>query len=253
MGWLYMVSVKRELEVSGKGRKPYRDHAGMVEIERLAQLACAVRLAGGPSAVAAKAGLDPSNTSRFLHSARGLSSASVRRLETALGRPNGQADDNSVVVIRSDSVGDDLALGLAWYLPEGGEVARAAWSGLRKDSFKKLIRGVIGRFVPEVYALRDQQGTRLILILAAGLVLPRDYFDPEAGLGLRWFDANRQNAVLDLGAEPQNWLDGSVTPEQFDSSWPSTEFAKTAKDVIALIEHMGISYEEAIRRIVDNQ
>ena len=225
----------------------------MSEVERFAKLRDAVRLGGGIRAVAAKAEIDPSNMSRFLKSGRGLSLESVRLLEAALGRPGGQARPSSVVVVKSSSVGGELARGLAWYLPEGGEVARAAWSGLRSNNFRKFIKGVIGRFVPEVYAIRDECGTRLILVLATGLVLPESYFSASAGPGLRWFHTDRQHAVLNLGNDPEIWLNGGVTPERFDASWPTTGSVKTADDVIALIKRMDITFEEAVRRIVDNE
>ena len=223
----------------------------MNESNRLAQLGAAVRLAGGVRAAAAKAQLDPTNTSRYLRGAGCLGPDAIRLLESALGRPDGQADQNSVIVLRSASVGHELSRGLSWYLPQGGEVARAAWSGFRSNDFRKLIRGVIGKFTPEVFAIRDSFGARLVLVLAAGLILPKEYFRTSDGPKLRWFNGERQQAVLDFGDDPEYWLAGDVTPDQFDSSWPGTEPATTAGDVIALIRRTNITFEEAMRRIAD--
>lgn len=220
----------------------------MLEVERLAQLGSAVRIAGGVRAVASKAGLDPSNLSKFLRTARGLGSDSVRQLETALGRPGGQVGKDQVVRIHADRTDDNLARALSWYLPEGAVMARASWTGLITENLKKLLSF---RFLPEVYAFKDDFGCRLVLNLPSGLIIPEDFVSTDTSR-LRWFGDDRQHAVLDLDEGTEQWLTGEVTPAIFDMAWPTRDHIKTAEDLLEHVHRLDITWSEAIRRVSYN-
>lgn len=220
----------------------------MLEDERLAQLGSAVRIAGGVRAVASKAGLDPSNLSKFLRTARGLGSDSVRQLETALGRPGGQVGKDQVVRMHADRTDDNLARALSWYLPEGAVMARASWTGLITENLKKLLSF---RFLPEVYAFKDDFGCRLVLNLPTGLIIPEDFVSKDTSK-LRWFGDDRQHAVLDLDDGTEQWLTGEVTPAIFDMAWPTRDHIKTAEDLLEHVHRLDITWSEAIRRVSYN-
>lgn len=233
-----------------RGRITTRYHRsqGLLEVERLAQLGSAVRIAGGVRAVASKAGLDPSNLSKFLRTARGLGSNSVRQLETALGRPGGQVGKDQVVRIHADRTDDNLARALSWYLPEGAVMARASWTGLITENLKKLLSF---RFLPEVYAFKDDFGCRLVLNLPSGLIIPEDFVSTDTSR-LRWFGDDRQHAVLDLDEGTEQWLTGEVTPAIFDMAWPTRDHIKTAEDLLEHVHRLDITWSEAIRRVSYN-
>lgn len=234
----------------GRGRfttRYYRSQT-MLETELLAQLGSAVRIAGGVRAVASKAELDPSNVSKFLRTARGLGSDSVRRLETALGRPGGQVGRDHVVRIHADRMDDNLARALSWYLPEGAVMARASWTGLVTENLKKLLSF---RFLPEIYGFKDELGCRLVLSLPSGLILPEDFATTDTSR-LKWFGDDRQHAVLDLDDGAEQWLRGEVTPAIFDMAWPTRDHIKTAEDLLEHVNRLDITWSEAIRRVSYN-
>ena len=238
----------RALGRRGRNTTSYHGAQGLIEIERLAQLGSAVKLAGGVRAVASRAGLDPSNTSKFLRTARGLSSENVRRLEAVLGKPNCQDLTKPVVNIKVGAVNDDLARALAWYMPDGAWVARASWSGLMSENVRKLVSL---NLTPEIYALKDDQGSRLIVTLAAGLIIPASFFHSESPK-LRWHNDDRQHAVLNTDERLQEWIDGKVSAVAFDDDWPTHDLDITSDDLINHIRRLNITWREAARRVSYN-
>lgn len=210
----------------------------------LIQLDGAVVVRGGVRAAAAAADLDASNLSKFLRYGGGLSEASLHRLEAALGRPGGRVDPAHVLVLRPRKVNHQLGHALSWYLPNGGDVARATWSGFSWERVRKTFKFDLA---PEVYAIRYGSEARLLILPPAGLMLPRGLFEPLCP-GLRWYGGEPERADLSFD-DPLPWTTGNLDVETFDQAWPGQDFDPTLDDVVREIRRLGLSYKEVIRRL----
>ena len=104
----------------------------------------AIHIFGGIRVAAAAADIDPSNLSKYVRHGIGISHDGLRRLERALGRPDGQVDPSRVLVLRPKKLNVHLANALSWYFPDGAEIARASWSGFGWEHVIKVLKVDLG-------------------------------------------------------------------------------------------------------------
>lgn len=205
-------------------------------------LAAAVRTAGGVRAVAIQAGLDPGNLSRYLRNGSGLALARIAALWAALGRPDGQADAARVLTLQAKTV-EELLRALRWHLPNGGQLARMAWTTITRQ---RVVAALGKTSLPEILAATDRNA-RLIALLPVGTTLPTSLLATLCPT-LRWWRDDPDAAVLDP-TDPVPWITGIVDPCTFIEAWPGAGFVPNAEDVIAEIQRLRIGYAEAIRRL----
>jgi len=214
------------------------------EIREHIKLAC--YLFNRPKAVAITAGVDDSNFGKWLRGKPTLSDSNVARILETLGLPDLNPDTSRIHtwLISSPPKGNmsnmDLPQALKLYFPNGAQIAKSPWCN-------KGLERIIGLFKNRpsaTYAITDGKTKAVLRVTFPMLLQKKNIKRP-----IFWRDGTEEKSILNISETQKHWVSGTPSQEQFDEVWNDKSVPSTLEDIISTIRELGISYEEAIRRI----
>lgn len=210
------------------------------------QIRAVCKFFGGIKSVADKAGVDDGNLSRWLRDKPTLSDEKVAAVMYSLGFVNGQPDASNVHIWRIKSVSfKNYASAFKAYFPDGARIAGAPWS---QPGFQSPVRMLMpSKYNDNVFAITDGQ-TRALLRLPGNIIIQEE----NLGSRVKWRNGTRSKSILNVSEENENWVSGVPTVAEFDSVWHDTLQPISSHDVLRAIDEEGISNDEAVRRIRQN-
>lgn len=223
----------------------------MVNMSKRLQIKQACYFFGGQKAVADAAGADNSNFGKWLAGGTTLSDAKVNAILDVMGLPDLKPDISRVHIWFVKSVPDnsmtsfDFMDAVSLYFPSGGGIAKASWV---EPGLKTLKRMVLLRQPKSVYALTDGR-CRAVLRLATPMALQKGQVKPP----LLWRDGKEEASILNISDIQEQWISGTPSLAEFDAVWGDKEAPLSKEDLMAVIRCEGISYQEAVRRILSNR
>ncbi len=188
----------------------------IIDVDR-SSLRAACRLFGGIRAVAAKADVNNGNLGRWLRGEKALSSEGALRVFEAMGLSMGVPDTEIIHEWNFHAQMPSFEKAVGLYFPDGAEVARAPWSKWGKGAiFKQLsLSGLgLGSHPPEIFALSDGRVRAVIRRTAGYPMVPKDF-----GKNFCWMGGTEETAVFDVSKCETHWIEGGITPEEFDDTW----------------------------------
>jgi len=138
----------------------------------------------------------------------------------------------------------DFAGAASLYFPNGGKIAKASWV---EPGLKTLKRMALLRQPKSVYALTDGH-CRVILRLATPMALQKGQVKPP----LSWRDGKEETSILNISDIQEQWISGTPTFAEFDAVWEDRAAPLSREDLMMVIRSEGITYQEAVRRILEN-
>lgn len=223
----------------------------MVDMGIRLQLKEACHFFGGQKAVALAAGADNSNFGKWLAGGTTLSDAKVYVILDVMGLSGLKPDTSRIHVwyVKSPPGGSisnfDFADAASLYFPNGGKIAKAAWV---KPGLETLRRMVLLRQPKSVYALTDGY-CRAVLRLGTPMALQKGQVMPP----FFWRDGKEEASILNISDIQEQWISGTPSLAEFDAVWKDKEAPLSREDLMAVIRNEGITYQEAVRRILENR
>ena len=206
---------------------------------------------GGQKAVADAAGADNSNFGKWLAGGTTLSDAKINVILDVMGLPGLKPNTSNVHVwyVKSSPGGSisnlDFADAASLYFPSGGSVAKAAWV---EPGLKTLKRMALLRQPKSVYALTDGH-CRAVLRLGTPMALQKGQVRPP----FLWRNGEEEVSILNISDIQEQWISGTPSLAEFDAVWVDKEIPLSKEDLMAAICNEGITYQEAVRRILSNR
>ncbi len=206
---------------------------------------------GGQKAVAHAAGVDNSNFGKWLTGGAKLSDVKVDLILDVMGIPGLKPSISKVHVWNVKKLPGSLITSLDFanaaslYFPDGGKIAKAMWVGPGLEPIKRI---VLLRQPKSVYALTDGH-CRAVLRLAAPMALQKGQVKPP----FLWRDGKEEDSILNISDIQEQWLSGTPTLAEFDVTWNDKRRPLTRKDLILAVRQEGITYCEAVGRILENR
>ncbi|PCI39897.1 MAG: hypothetical protein COB46_07910 [Rhodospirillaceae bacterium] len=207
---------------------------------------------GGIRGLSRLTGINAGNISKWFNGQSTLSDEKVSVVLNALGFQDGSIDTDHVhswilnKVINANLQATDLTQALKLYFPKGAKIAKAPWAIAGLKTFKRTIKG--NAPPPAIYAITDGQ-TRVVLHLKANLILHKGNIKSH----LKWRDGSEAKSILNITENHQVWIENLPSIQEFDAVWNNLKTTPTLDDVNTSIQSEGISFEEAIKRIRQNQ
>lgn len=209
-----------------------------------------ILLHGGPSGCARAIGVSHTAVSKWSKGmgpeggpalARALGQGKIGELLNFIGLVDGRPDPNRVHVWypRQSGTIDALSTAYKHFFPNGAEMRVAPWSSPRKERWLKLAKlNTQG----ELHALSDGK-TRVLIRCFFAMVLRKygsTFLREEGGISSEY-------KVIDVTLD-KPWTEGVPTIKEFDKAWG--ELAKlTDFDILQAVEDLGLTPDEAIRRL----
>lgn len=223
----------------------------MIDLEIRLQIKQACHFFGGQKAVADVAGADNSNFGKWLAGGTTLSDAKVTAILDVMGLPGLEPDTSRVHgwYVKSSPGGSianfDFMDTASLYFPNGARIAKAPWVEPGLNTLKRM---ALLKQPKSVYALTDGH-CRAVLRLATPMALQKGQVKPP----FLWRDGNEGASILNISDIQEQWLSGTPSLAEFDAVWQDKEAPLSKEDLLEVIRHEGISYQEAVRRILSNR
>ena len=207
---------------------------------------------GGIRGLSRLTDINAGNISKWFNGKPTLSDEKLSILLKALGFQDGTVDDDRVhswvlkKVINASLQTTDLTPALKLYFPKGAKIAKAPWAVAGLKTLKRTITG--NAPPPAIYAITDGQ-TRVVLHLTANLILHKGNIKSH----LKWRDGTEEKSILDITEDHKIWIEDVPSIQEFEAVWDNLKTTPSLDDVNTAIQSEGISFEEAIKRIRQNQ
>ena len=207
---------------------------------------------GGIRGISRLTDINAGNISKWFNGKPTLSDEKLSILLKELGFQDGTVDQDRVhswvlkKVINANLLATDLTPALKLYFPKGAKIAKVPWAVAGLKTLKRTITGDAPP--PAIYAITDGK-TRALLHLTANLILHKGNIKSH----LKWRDSAEEKSILDITEDHQTWIEDVPSIHEFEAVWNNAETAPSLDDVNTAIQSEGISFEEAIKRIRQNQ
>ncbi|MEQ8505634.1 MAG: hypothetical protein RIB80_09925 [Rhodospirillales bacterium] len=195
---------------------------------------------GRPKTVAASAGVDVSNFSKWLRGKPTLSDANVGLVLNAMGLPNLRPDITRVHTWHISSVpmtgitSINVASAFTLFLPNGGQIARSPWG-------KRGLANLNPFQAEVIYALTDGR-FRAVLRVVPGVQLQASQIKSP----IKWRGGTEAKSHLNLSEPGAPWSEGTPTIDKFDRLWNDHTPPATVDDIRAAARKVGISYADVV-------
>ena len=203
-------------------------------------LKVACKFFGGQKAVAQAAHIKESNFSKWLQGGPTLSPENIDTVLQVMGLPDGKPDTSRVHVWHVNKIeGIDFTPALKLYFPNGGEIAKSDWAIPDIDFVAR------SRVPLLIYGMTDGHVRAILRRSLKG----HYQWDEHLISHLKWRNGNAEDSELIIFEKFSKWAQGLITQKEFDFAWNNEALTLGAQRVLAAIDQLGITYEEAIQRI----